>query len=87
MASVQRRVDYLEGTAMPHARRQEHANGFQVGWHSALDRICENPNFDELRAQVPDSRPVAPAEPPRYIHGYLKDAVGLPLRRAGTDTP
>ena len=52
------RIAYLEGTALPHARKQEHANGFQAGWHSAIDRFREGDTSDELRALVPDSRQV-----------------------------
>jgi len=36
---LQARIDWLEGTAMPHARLQSHADGFQTGWHAALTRV------------------------------------------------
>lgn len=48
------RVAWLEGTAMPHARRQENANGFQKGWHAALSRVSEGDDIAGLRALVPE---------------------------------
>jgi hypothetical protein len=51
--TLQARIDYLEGVALPHARKQEHANGFQVGWHAALERISQGDAIDELRDLVP----------------------------------
>jgi hypothetical protein len=54
--SLRARLDWLEGTAMPHARRQENANGFQKGWHAALSRISEGDDASDLAALVPEPR-------------------------------
>ena len=63
----QERVRYLEGMFIPHARKQEHANGFQAGWHAVLDRLAQGDAPEQLRALIPDSRTAAftPAEPPQ----------------------
>lgn len=50
---LQQRLDWLEGTVIPHARKQENANGFQKGWHAALSRISEGDGPDDLAALVP----------------------------------
>ena len=48
------RIAWLEGTAMPHARRQENANGFQKGWHAALSRVSERvESVEDLANLVP----------------------------------
>lgn len=53
---VNLRIAYLEGTVIPHARKQEHANGFQAGWHAAIDRVQSGDKPDELKELIPDSR-------------------------------
>jgi hypothetical protein len=54
-AASRQRIDWLEGTAMPHARKQENANGFQKGWHAALSRAGEQcEDIETLRALVPE---------------------------------
>ncbi len=53
-AELHRRISYLEGIALPHARKQENANGFQRGWHAALNRIREGDQYDDLRSLVPE---------------------------------
>lgn len=50
---LRQRIAWLEGTAMPHARRQENANGFQKGWHAALSRVSEGDSVSDLSAVVP----------------------------------
>jgi len=50
---LQARIDWLEGTAMPHARLQSHADGFQTGWHAALTRVQAGDSVEDLRAVVP----------------------------------
>lgn len=47
------RISWLEGTALPHARAQSHADGFQVGWHAALKRVAEGDSLDELLNACP----------------------------------
>lgn len=47
------RIDWLEGTALPHARKQSHADGFQVGWHAALTRVGEGDSVNDLREVCP----------------------------------
>lgn len=47
------RIDWLEGTALPHARLQANAEGFQTGWHAALERIRQGDGSDELLHLVP----------------------------------
>ena len=54
--TVNLRIAYLEGTVIPHARKQEHANGFQAGWHAAIDRVNEGDSVETLKALIPDSR-------------------------------
>lgn len=49
---LRQRLDWLEGMAIPHARRQENANGFQKGWHAALSRIGVD-SVDVLSVLVP----------------------------------
>lgn len=39
----------------PHAKKQTHADGFQAGWHAALERVAEGEDPDELRQIVPDT--------------------------------
>ena len=51
------RVDYLEGVAMPHARSQANADGFQVGWHAALQNVRDGAAPVELQQLVPDPVP------------------------------
>lgn len=45
--------DRLTNVVIPHARKQEHANGFQCGWHAALLRIREGDTVDALAELVP----------------------------------
>lgn len=47
------RIAYLESTALPHARKQSHADGFQVGWQAALKRIQEGDSIEDLRNACP----------------------------------
>lgn len=42
-----------ESTFVAHARKQGAADGFQQGWHAALQRIREGDKADELAAAVP----------------------------------
>lgn len=56
IGQLRERVAWLEGTAMPHARKQENANGFQKGWHAALSRISEGESADALAALVPQPK-------------------------------
>lgn len=54
-AALKRRIAYLEDVAMPHARVQENANGFQKGWHAALSSAGEHAeDIDTLRVLVPE---------------------------------
>jgi hypothetical protein len=52
--AAERRIAWLEGTALPHARKQENANGFQKGWHAALSRMSGGESFEVLSALVPE---------------------------------
>ena len=52
LRTLQLRIDFLEGTALPHARKQEHADGFRVGWHAALTRIREGDDVEDLSALI-----------------------------------
>ena len=52
----------LKGIVLPHARKQENANGFQRGWHAALNRIVEGDEASSLSALVPE--PAAVVEVP-----------------------
>ena len=47
------RIAYLEDTALPHARKQSHADGFQVGWHAALKRVEAEDPIESLRNACP----------------------------------
>ena len=53
---LQARIDWLEGTAMPHALLQSHADGFQTGWHAALTRLQSGDSVEDLRASVPQPK-------------------------------
>jgi hypothetical protein len=75
VVALRQRISWLEGTAMPHARRQENANGFQKGWHAALARISEGvETVDDLAVMVPypaansddTLRFAPPDEPPHW---------------------
>jgi hypothetical protein len=52
-AETRREVERLNGIVIPHARKQENANGFQRGWHAALARLREGDSLDVLTALVP----------------------------------
>lgn len=58
---LRQRVAWLEGTALPHARSQENANGFQIGWHAALQRVADGDPVEALQESVP--RPVQHSSP------------------------
>lgn len=52
-AEMKARIDFLEGVALPHARKQANAEGFQKGWHAALARIRHGDSAEELAAICP----------------------------------
>lgn len=54
IAALRQRISWLDGTALPHARKQENANGFQKGWHAALARMQGGESFEVLSALVPE---------------------------------
>ena len=51
-----------ESLARQHERWQDHADGFQAGWHAALQRVSEGDSVTKLRDSVPDSAPAYRAE-------------------------
>jgi len=54
VVQLRRQLAHLEGIRLPHARRQENANGFQRGWHAALSRVSEGDAWQDLQALVPE---------------------------------
>ena len=54
LSKLRREFAHLDGIRLPHARKQENANGFQRGWHAALSRISAGDNGRELAALVPE---------------------------------
>ena len=58
--SLRWRLARMENIVLPHARAQSNADGFQKGWHAALERgETGDDTIDDLRALVP--RPSVPA--------------------------
>lgn len=51
-----------ESLARYHERKQDHADGFQAGWHAALQRVSEGDSVTKLRDSVPDTAPAYRAE-------------------------
>ena len=62
LAEVERELDRLNSVVLPHARSQENANGFQRGWHAALDRMSGGEAVEVLSRLVPE--PAATVEVP-----------------------
>ncbi len=66
LVSLRQKLAHLEDVVLPHARKQENANGFQRGWHAALSRVSEGDNWKDLAdlvpqpAHNPDETKVAP---------------------------
>ncbi len=85
---LQRRIDWLEGTALPHARRQENANGFQKGWHAALARMSSGESFEVLSRLVPEPAIDAEREPvPASPTGGPLRALAVKWRAESGPTP
>lgn len=66
-----------ESLARQHERWQDHADGFQVGWHAALQRVSEGDSVTKLRDSVPDTAPAYRAERDRLAaeHTRLREAL------------
>jgi hypothetical protein len=64
LAAERKKLAWMEGVRLPHARKQENANGFQRGWHAALSRVGEGDAVGDLAALVP--QPAVEVEVPVY---------------------
>ena len=54
--ALRRENTRLVDIALPHARKQGAADGFQRGWHAALARVSQGDDATELSALVPGLR-------------------------------
>ena len=81
LAEVERELDRLNSVVLPHARSQENANGFQRGWHAALDRMSGGEAVEVLSRLVPE--PAATVEVPVCTACERCSTLSAALEQAG----